>query len=278
MTISLEAKANGTQGAIKVNGTDAVLFDTDGIISGGTPPVRQTVLSGPVDVNGFSAFGGATGSTTVTATGTLIVTAANGQINRRGVSVNPSWTGLTANAFLFLDVAADGTCTPGSTTLVPTYRWGGADVTTNNQATFNIQEMQMKVGNGAMAAQTYRVFVGEVTASGTVSAITWYALMGRYSSGRFAIAAATTYNRNHNIGVPADFLNYSAFGASTVGGALFQFMLSVDSTPTYRGAGIGLTSRLAAALYINTAYYIQTGPNAGDPAPDEAILNVWRGW
>jgi hypothetical protein len=34
MTISLEAKANGTQGAIKVNGTDAVVVDPTGIISG----------------------------------------------------------------------------------------------------------------------------------------------------------------------------------------------------------------------------------------------------
>lgn len=34
MTISLEAKANGTQGAIKVNGTDAVVVDPTGIIFG----------------------------------------------------------------------------------------------------------------------------------------------------------------------------------------------------------------------------------------------------
>jgi hypothetical protein len=247
-----------------------------------TPPVRQTVLSGPVDTSGLAAFGGSTGSTTVTAAGTLTATASNGVAgDRTGSIVNPSWTGLSTNGamFLYLDIAANGTCTTGSTTLAPTYRWGGADVTTNNQATFNIQEMQMKVGNGATAAQTYRVFVGEVTVAGAVvTAITWYALMGRYSSGRFAIAASTAYNRNHNIGVPADFLDYSSFGASTVGGALYQFMLTVDGGPTYRGIGIGLTSRTAAALYTNAAYYIQTGTNAGDVTPDEAILNVWRGW
>ena len=165
-----------------------------------TPPVRQTVLSGPVDTNGFAAFGGSTGSTTVTAAGTLTATASNGVAgDRTGSITNPSWTGLTANAFLYLDIAANGTCTTGSTTLAPTYRWGGADVTTNNQFTFNIQQMVGKVGNGATAAQTYRVFVGEVTASGTVSAITWYQLQGRYQSALAAIAASgarTAFNTN----------------------------------------------------------------------------------
>lgn len=167
------------------------------------PQVRQTVINGPVDTSGLSAFGGSTGSTTVTASGTLTVTAANGVSGDRvGSITNPSWTGLTASAYLYLDIAADGTCTTGSTTLVPTYRWGGADVTTSGQFTFNIQEMVGKVGNGATAAQTYRVFVGEVTASGTVSAIVWYALQGRYDSGwtNTLPAGSTSVSKNHNTG------------------------------------------------------------------------------
>lgn len=174
-------------------------------------PVRQTVLSGPVDSNGLPSFGGSTGSTTVTAAGTLIATAANGfasggQVDRVGSIVNPSWTGLSTNGamYLYLDIAANGTCTTGSTTLAPTYRWGGADVVTNNQFTFNTQEMVGKVGNGSVATQTYMVFVGEVTvAAGVVSAITWYALMGRYMGPWTATlpAAATPVSFNHNTGV-----------------------------------------------------------------------------
>jgi hypothetical protein len=165
-------------------------------------PTRQTVLSGPVDSNGFAAFGGSTGSTTVTASGTLIATAANGLTNRVGTIVNPSWTGLTASAYLYLDIASDGTCTTGSTTVLPTYRWGGADVVTTNQFTFNIQEMTGKVGNGATAAQTYRVFVGEVVASGTVSAITWHQMNGRYVApvGTNPNNSNTAVSLNHNIG------------------------------------------------------------------------------
>jgi hypothetical protein len=173
-------------------------------------PVRQTILSGPVDTNGLPSFGGSTGSTTVTASGTLIATAANGfdangAVNRIGSIINPSWTGLSTDGtmYLYLDIAADGTCSTGAGTLAPNYRWGGADVTTNGQFTFNIQEMQGKVGNGSAAVQRYRVYVGEVTVSGSVvTAITWYALQGRYELSGVALpGATTTTSANHNLGV-----------------------------------------------------------------------------
>lgn len=171
-------------------------------------PVRQTVLSGPVDSSGFAAFGGATGSTTVTASGTLIASAANGfsssgSTDRVGSITNPAWTGLSTNGtmFMYLDIASNGTCTTGSTTLAPVYQHGGTYSTTNGQFTFNIQEMVGKVGDGSTAAQTWRVFVGEVTvASGVVSAITWYALRGRYQSQDTVYAPWTPLNFSHNIG------------------------------------------------------------------------------
>lgn len=194
--------AGGDSGQLRVLAGSVVelLSYVPAVVTSVQVPVRQTVLSGPVDSNGFAAFGGSTGSTTVTAAGTLIATAANGLTNRIGTIVNPSWTGLTASAYLYLDIASDGTCTTGSTTLLPTYRWGGSDVVTNGQFTFNIQEMIGKVGNGATAAQTYRVFVGKVVASGTVSAIVWYQLNGKYSTEQATIAASTAYSFNSNIG------------------------------------------------------------------------------
>lgn len=172
-------------------------------------PVRQTVLSGPVDSSGLPSFGGSAGSTSVTASGSLVATAANGfgaagAVDRVGSISNPSWTGLSTNGtmYLYLDINSDGTCTTGSTTLAPNYQFGGSYSTTNNQATFNIQEQVMKVGNGSSAAQAYRVFVGEVTvASGVVSAITWYALMGRYRAPETAgLPNAASVTKNHNIG------------------------------------------------------------------------------
>lgn len=173
--------------------------------------VRQTVLSGPVDSNGLPNFGGSTGSGTVTAAGTLIATAANGfgasgNVDRIGSIVNPSWTGLTTNGVMYLGltIASNGGCTPFVTTLQPVYQWGGTYSVTSNQRTFNIQEMVMKVGNGASAAQAYDMFVGEVLVSANVvSTITWYALMGRYDSGYAGtipgLGTRTSYS--HNIGV-----------------------------------------------------------------------------
>lgn len=244
-------------------------------------PVRQTVLSGPVDTSGLPSFGGSTGSTTVTASGTLIATAANGftssgQIDRVGSITNPAWTGLSTNGtmYLFLDIASNGTCTTGSGTLLPTYRWGGADVVTTNQFTFNIQEMIGKVGNGATAAQTYRVYVGEVTvAGGVVTAITWYALQGRYDSGRFAVAVSTNYSKNHNIGAePRDVI---ALGAVS-GGALQP--VTIVFTSAYNGAALYGITRLAAAVRTQPTL---SSPGATDGLPttiNEIVIRVLRGW
>ncbi len=213
------------------------------------PPVRQTVLNGPVDSDGFSAFGGATGSTTVTATGTLTATAANGVSGDYiGSITNPSWTSLSTDGtmYLYLDVAADGTCTTGSTTLEPTYRWGGADVTTNNQFTFNIQETVGKVGNGSVATQTYRVFVGEVTVAGAVvTAITWYQLQGRYTSAWTATlsGASTTVSYNHNVGDSR------------------QFFIEAECTANDATRGYVVGDRLtspAFTSYIGTYAYMHT--------------------
>lgn len=173
-------------------------------------PVRQTVLSGPVTSAGLPDFGGSTGSTTVTMTGTLVATASNGAIatgalDLAGSITNASWTGLSTNGtmYLYLTVNTDGTCTTGSTTLAPTYQQGGTYSTTSGKSTFNIQEMTMKVGNGSSADQAYRVFVGEVTVSGAVvTAITWYAIQGRYTGAWTSTlpSSGVTASASHNIG------------------------------------------------------------------------------
>jgi hypothetical protein len=68
--------------------------------------------------------------------------------------------------------------------------------------------MTMKVGNGSVASQVTRVFVGEVTVAGSVvTAITWYALMGRYQ-GEMTFTTNAKNSVTHNLGVQP------AFGAS----------------------------------------------------------------
>jgi hypothetical protein len=208
----------------------------------GTVPVRQTVLSGPVTSAGLPDFGGSTGSTTVTMTGTLVATAANGAVasgatDLAGSITNASWTGLSTNGtmYLYLTVNADGTCTPGSTTLEPVYQQGGTYSTTNGQSTFNIQEMTMKVGNGSSAAQAYRVFVGEVTVAGNVvTAITWYALMGRYIGAWTSTIPGTNteVTENHNLG-----LGSGAGAGYAAPGIAGKLALRCDSADTGYAAG-----------------------------------------
>lgn len=234
---------------------------------------RQSVLSGPVDSSGLPAFGGSTGSTTVTTSGTLVATAANGYgatgaVDRVGVISNPSWTGLSTNGtmYLYLDIAANGTCTPGSTTLAPVYQEGGTYSTTNGQFTFNTSEMVGKVGDGSAANQTYRVFVGQVTVSGNVvSAIAWYALRGRYESPWFAVAASTAYARSHNLGArPSDYrilFSESSTGANarrpierSSGSSIGAYLSAVSST----GLTLNTTTNVALSTtdtVLTSGYY-----------------------
>ncbi len=170
--------------------------------------VRQTVLTGPVDSSGMSAFGGSTGGTTVTMSGTIIATAANGfgtdaVRDKVGVGTNLSWTGLTTNGTMYLDalVNDDKTLTPVARALVPIEQRGGTISTANGQFSFDIATMKGYLGDGSAANQGYEVRVGEVTvAGGVVTAITWYALRGEYDSGFFSVAASTNYTKSHNIG------------------------------------------------------------------------------
>lgn len=198
---------------------------------------RQTVISGPVGTTGLAAFGGSTGSTTVTAAGTLIVSAAQGSATRIGTIVNPSWTGLSTNGtmFLFLDVNADGTCVTGSTTVTPVYQFGGTPATTSGLFTFNIQEMTAYVGNGSTAPATYRVMVGEVTVSGGVTtAITWYQLQGRYQQPLGTAPINGQQTVTHNLGV-RPFIVQVNIQCTT---AEFNYSIGDIAIPfTHRGAG-----------------------------------------
>ena len=250
------------------DGTDFILLNPlpAAVTSNSSVPVRQTVLSGPVDSSGFSAFGGSTGSTTVTASGTLKATAAaGGDANYTGSIVNPSWTGLSTNGtmFLYLDITSGGVVTTGSTTLEPTYQWGGTYSTTNLQNTFNIQEMTMKAGNGSTASQVYRVFVGEVTvAGGVTTAITWYALMGRYDSGWIStIPGVTTLtSKNSNIGVPAQdaALEIKCLTAE-LGYSIGDVIRNIGTTPAavYVPIGVITTAKTIAFMTGNSSVYVQ---------------------
>lgn len=109
----------------------------------------------------------------------------------------------TVTNYLYGDIASGGGVTLGKGLLPPAYQFGGTYSTTANQFTFNIQEMVGKVGNGSTAAQTYRVYIGEVQCSSSaVTAQKNYALMGWCVSPFTATlpGTATVVTVTHNIG------------------------------------------------------------------------------
>lgn len=246
-------------------------------------PIRQTVMAGPVDSSGFSSFGGSTGSTTVTASGTLKITGAVGLYNRIGSIVNPSWTGLSTNGtmYLYCDISSNGTVSTGSSTLAPVYQWGGTYSVTNGQATYNIQEATMKVGDGSAANDVCRVFVGEVTVSGgVVTAITWYQLNGRYNSGTGTTPtnAATTFT--HNIGLKPLYTRFTLVNNTTE----LSFAVGDEETPfTHRGGGqympvplkmVGNNSVVVTPATVNSTPYNVINTSTGDVAA--ITLASWR--
>lgn len=184
--------------------------------SGGSP-VRQTVLSGPVDANGYPNFLPATSATlslstqNISASTPLIVTSAAGFTaagadDRIGVAVaNFVWPGLAANStnILFVDVGVDGSLTPVIAILPVIYQFGGARSTANGQSTFNYgpAEMSMTVGNGSSAVAVRRVCVGEADTNATgVVATRAYAYQGTFESQETAISASAVTVFGHSIG------------------------------------------------------------------------------
>lgn len=275
-----------------------VLLSTVLALATVAPSVRQTVLSGAVDSAGGAAFGGSTGSGTVTTATTLVATAANGfgtgttgQVNLTGSIVNPSWTGLTTNGtmYLYLDISANGSCVTGSGTLAPVYQWGGTYSTTNNQFTYNIQECVAKIGNGSVAAQAYRVYVGEVTVAGSVTtAITWYQLMGRYLSALTSTLPSLGSNTqvSHNLGtnlinkIPMIILQCLTIDAGYAVGDRIANPLSSDGG----GKPFTISYTRNAISFSTGATNYQLTPQGGGSAV-ALTLNRWayqfqidRGW
>lgn len=231
-------------------------------------PVRQTVLSGPVDSAGLSAFGGSTGGLTVAATGTIWFHASNGLSGRVAKMINPSWTIPSANGVyqLFADAGTNqvGTAVTGALNLLTNYQMGGAYSTSPGQATFNIQEMVMKVGNGTTADQAYRVPVGEVTVSGgVVTSIVWYTLMRRiYVENASVPANGTPVVLTHNAGIPPQFLTWM-FGArcvtadSNLGTAVGDF---IPITVTDNGVSAASAQYHARLASVINGYYNSIAP------------------
>ena len=274
---------------------------------------RQAIMSAMVDSLGRTALGGSTGGTTIVTTAIgaapasgasyasitsmpLVVNAANGYGDDIvGTSTsNLTWTGLNSapavTYYLYLDVATDGTVTTGSTTVAPTYQNGGTPSTTAATDTFNIEQMVMWCGNGATAVQTYRVYVGQVDATGGVTSanLIWYAVNGNYDSGYTATLPAvnTSITSSHNIGCVPRFAQILIQCTTTQEG----YAVGDEITPaTSSSSGLIAPFNVAAnrkSVYVRTGAFVafifvsaSTGINATATAASwKYKLVADRGW
>ena len=271
-----------------------------------TVSVRQTISAGPVTTDGLPNFLPATsGSLSVTsqnisATVPFMATASNGAapasgiVNRNGLSVsNLTWSSLSANAtnYLYVTINADGTLTPGSTTLAPIYQQGGTPATTSGQFTFNVGEMKGYLGNGTTAPQAFIVFVGEaVTGASSVTSTVAYAYRGRYSSNYGTLpAASANVSRNHNIGATPRIRRIVAENITSEYG--FNVGDQIDALASFSGPSIKSppnwwASRLSMGMRTGNdtaGFWTAWTPNGTSSAGlTAANWNLWfyadRGW
>jgi len=272
-------------------------------------PVRQTVTYGPFDSSGLPDFLPATAvalsvtSQNLSTTYPLAVTSANGvdtygrPKNFNGAATSDlTWSGLSANSTNYLYVTvANGTLTPGSTTVAPVYQQGGTPAVTSGLFTFNIGEMIGYLGNGSAAPQADVVFVGEAITNGSaVTSTVEYAYNGQYV-GSFTTpltADATTASVNHNVGTDPRvcFLKLKCL-SSDIGFSSGQFVLGVGMLASISGSSwygippsLTVTSKTASLIAGNAGWTLEQ--KTGTPGRLTALTNaswsyqfiVERGW
>lgn len=295
--ITVGNPTGGDKGDGTVNAKNG--FYKNGNPIGQTIPVRQSVLCGPVDgTTGLANFLPATSvslnltTTGVSASAPFIATAANAcdagaSVDRVGYSAaNLTWNGLAALStnFLYVDIDSTGAITTGATTLAPVYQQGGARSVVNGQFTFNIGEMYGTVGNGAAAAQTYRVFVGEaVTNAGTVTSTVAYAYLGKTVVTSAALALTTTYNPSHNLGViPRDIHMMFVCNSAELNYAVGSEVVPLSQPGSSFGVSYGVYDRLTLLALSGSGaigHLVVAGTaTAMTPAKWYGRWYVTRGW
>ncbi len=246
--------------------------------------VRQTVLNGPVDgTTGAANFlPASSGTLSITSTGVsasvpFVATAANGYgaagaVDRVGISTaNLTWSSLTASNtnYLYVDIDSAGALTTGKTTLPPLYPQGGGRSIVNTQFQFNVGQMSATVGDGAVANQTYRVYVGEAVCDGTgVTSSVAYAYRGEFEGAEITPDQTTgTANiiksSNHNIGVvPRDLRSVIRNKTTELGHAVGD-ELPIASLVRHGVASSGSLMQQAASRNVIRTLNVDTNETLG---------------
>lgn len=251
------------------------------LIGMGAAGKRHTVLAGPVDgTTGLPSFLNSTAvslaitSLNISSSAPFVVTAAGGGASGGandvvGVSTaNLTWTPLTANStnYLYVTVAANGTLTPGSTTVPPVYQQGGTPAITNGLITFNIGQMVAYLGNGSTAPQAYVVLVGEaVTNLTTVTSTVMYAYNGVYVSplGTAIPTTSAIATLTHSLGVPPIGYDMALRLVCVTGNQSYTAGMELGSGAASAAGSLAAVDRNNAAFSTYSAVTIGVAPYGG---------------
>lgn len=179
-------------------------------------PVRQTVLTGPIDLDGRadfieSASGLNARTKNITDVLPLIMSYGNG-FDSHGqydliavLEENMNWNSLPASSTIYLYLDYDpstGYITSGFTTLVPEYSYVKPSSPSSGQYWYPMDHRcSGEYYNGSSWVPVIRIFVGEVvTDASSVTSVISYAYQGFYKSGIITTALSTTYSFSHNLG------------------------------------------------------------------------------
>jgi len=264
-------------------------------------PVRNTVISGPVDSSGLPAnLSAVSGSLAISELSGSMTTWANGfdangqvdYIQLLTADVSSAWSSLTASSTLYLykrHGTTKNTITYEFTTIKPIYQDYAPTTTTNNTWYFNTKTMIGYAYSSSSSAWSVspRVYIGEcVTGTSLVTSVTCYAYQGKYKSQAYTTpATATAVSESHNIGmmpriVQARLQCITTDLGHTVDDEIGSYA-SYDGTymlpiaPTVNRLTIGVTTGSSGLYGINKS----TGVGASLTLADWGyVFEAERGW
>lgn len=269
-------------------------------------PVRQTVLSGPVDSNGHPVlltFSGQDVTLKATADDPLVAVLAagfdvSGAVDyevRLTADVADAWTIPTSDGTYFLFIDRDsttGAITYGYTTTRPIYVEDDGAAITGGLHTFLKNRMKMYLGDGAASAEKQRVFVGEcLVASSVISTVTSYMFSGRYQTATDQTIALTnaTYTDTHKLGLRPKWTRWVLVNQAAEGDIAQNDEMDIASvTGASTGAtGTGYSSEVFSKLSVMWSTYGPQiyEPSSGTPTLQNLVAASWklrlyaeRGW
>jgi len=264
-------------------------------------PVRNTVITGPVDSTGLPAnLSAVSSSLAISELSGSMTTWANGfdehgqvdYIQLLTSDVTSAWSSLTASSTLYLyktHGSTTNTITYGFTTIKPIYQDYAPSSPSNGQWYFNTKTMIGYLYSSSSSSWTVtpRVYVGEcVTGSSSVTSVTCYAYQGKYKSPSYTTpVAATAVSESHNLGVMPRFAQarlqcITADLGHTVGDEVGSYC-AYDGTymlpiaPTVNRLTIGVTTGSSGLYGVNKS----TGAGVALTLADWGyVFEVERGW